>query len=226
MRIVRERERAAGGATAGPSRRRATRPELSLDDPNIATDLATFDATYHLSAPPSFTIDNLGAKTTDAGWSLETSLDVEWAHAIATAANIILGARESPAGASSQIFLFHSPSPSSQETNPMTRPAVVSYEPTLVQTPLASGPAVPFFANDEFDIALREVATSSKMRPRQRTRMFGSIGGNTPEADSGISRVATAGIVAADGYRLVLRSPDDPKSRPSWYSRFPSIGSK
>ncbi len=59
-------------------------------DSNIASDLAAFDATYGISAPPSFLVKNLGATTTDAGWALETALDVEWAHAIAPAANIIL----------------------------------------------------------------------------------------------------------------------------------------
>jgi hypothetical protein len=59
-------------------------------DPNIASDLAAFDKEYGLQAPPSFIVDNLGATTTDAGWALETSLDVEWAHAIAPGANIIL----------------------------------------------------------------------------------------------------------------------------------------
>jgi subtilase family serine protease len=62
----------------------------AYSDPNIASDLAAFDAEYGLSAPPSFTVDNLGATTTDAGWALETALDVEWAHAIAPAANIVL----------------------------------------------------------------------------------------------------------------------------------------
>ena len=62
----------------------------AYNDPDIAADLAAFDAEYDLPAPPSFTTDNLGATTTDPGWALETSLDVEWAHAIAPEADIIL----------------------------------------------------------------------------------------------------------------------------------------
>jgi subtilase family serine protease len=62
----------------------------AYNDPNIASDLAKFDSEYGLSAPPSFTVKNLGGTTTNAGWALEESLDVEWAHAIAPAANIIL----------------------------------------------------------------------------------------------------------------------------------------
>ena len=62
----------------------------AYSDPNIAADLAAFDAEYGLSSPPSFTVDNLGATSTDAAWALETALDVEWAHAIAPEANIVL----------------------------------------------------------------------------------------------------------------------------------------
>jgi hypothetical protein len=62
----------------------------AYDDPDIASDLAEFDAEFGISAPPSFTVDNLGATKIDAGWALETALDVEWAHAIAPDANIVL----------------------------------------------------------------------------------------------------------------------------------------
>ncbi len=62
----------------------------AYNDPDIAADLTTFDQEYGLSAPPSLTVDNLGGSTTSAGWALETALDVEWAHAIAPGANILL----------------------------------------------------------------------------------------------------------------------------------------
>jgi len=60
-------------------------------DPNIASDLTTFDSQYGLGAPPSFTqyVEN-GLRSDNSGWALETALDVEWAHAIAPAANIVL----------------------------------------------------------------------------------------------------------------------------------------
>ena len=35
-------------------------------------------------------MDNLAGVQSDAGWSLEESLDVEWAHAIAPGANILV----------------------------------------------------------------------------------------------------------------------------------------
>ena len=66
----------------------------AYDDPNIASDLQVFDQTFGLAAPPSFTKVNQTGGTTmptaDAGWGLEESLDVEWAHAIAPGANILL----------------------------------------------------------------------------------------------------------------------------------------
>jgi subtilase family serine protease len=66
----------------------------AYDDPNIASDLTTFDATYGIAAPPSFTKVNQTGGTTypagDSSWALEISLDVEWAHAIAPGANLVL----------------------------------------------------------------------------------------------------------------------------------------
>ncbi|HZZ42836.1 MAG TPA: SdrD B-like domain-containing protein, partial [Tepidisphaeraceae bacterium] len=68
---------------------------VSTGDPNFSiSDLARFDTQYGIADPPSFTkINQTGGTsypTTDSGWDGEISLDVEWAHAIAPAANIIL----------------------------------------------------------------------------------------------------------------------------------------
>jgi len=55
---------------------------------NIQNDLNTFCSQYGLN---STTVQILGQNTgTDSGWALETALDVEWAHAIAPGATIIL----------------------------------------------------------------------------------------------------------------------------------------
>jgi subtilase family serine protease len=63
--------------------------------PNIASDLKTFDKAFSLSDPPSFKkVSQAGSATslpaTDTGWAMELSLDVEWAHAVAPKANILL----------------------------------------------------------------------------------------------------------------------------------------
>jgi subtilase family serine protease len=58
-------------------------------DPYIASDLVNFDQTYGLSNP-AFAVVNLGGSATDDGWAMEEALDVEWAHAIAPGASIIV----------------------------------------------------------------------------------------------------------------------------------------
>jgi len=69
----------------------------SFGSPTIAQDLHTFDADYGLPDPPSFTVlAPLGTVPFDPtnsdqiGWAFETTLDVEWAHAMAPDANIVL----------------------------------------------------------------------------------------------------------------------------------------
>jgi autotransporter-associated beta strand protein len=66
----------------------------AYNEPSINTDLATFDAAYGIPAPPSFQVLNQSGGTAlpanNATWYVEEALDVEWAHAVAPAANIIL----------------------------------------------------------------------------------------------------------------------------------------
>jgi subtilase family serine protease len=69
----------------------------AFGSPTIAHDLQVFDSTFGLGAPPSFrVIQPAGAvppyqpTSTRVGWAVETTLDVEWAHAMAPGANILL----------------------------------------------------------------------------------------------------------------------------------------
>jgi subtilase family serine protease len=71
----------------------------AFGSPTIQNDLAVFDAKFGLPAPPSFTVDcTAGCPTfnpnsnggNEVGWAEETSLDVEWAHAMAPGANLVL----------------------------------------------------------------------------------------------------------------------------------------
>ena len=69
----------------------------SFGSPTIQEDLSTFDAGYGLPDPPSFTVlAPLGSVPFDSsnpaqvGWAAETTLDVEWAHALAPGASIVL----------------------------------------------------------------------------------------------------------------------------------------
>jgi subtilase family serine protease len=67
----------------------------AFGSPTIQDDLAAFDSDFGVPAPPSFTIvgPNGSGDPEDPnvqGWQLETSLDVEYAHAMAPGANIVL----------------------------------------------------------------------------------------------------------------------------------------
>lgn len=70
----------------------------AYDDPNIAKDLAVFGTTYGLPACTTsngcFTkVNQVGGTSyprTNSGWALEIALDVEWAHAIAPGAKLLL----------------------------------------------------------------------------------------------------------------------------------------
>ena len=61
----------------------------AYDDPNIAADLHQFDQAFGLPDPVFTKVDFSGG-TVNAGWITEIALDVEWAHAIAPQANILL----------------------------------------------------------------------------------------------------------------------------------------
>ena len=63
----------------------------AYDDPEIYGDLLAFDLVLGLPNPPQFTkATPEGTPASNTSWSVEMSLDVEWAHAIAPAANILL----------------------------------------------------------------------------------------------------------------------------------------
>lgn len=76
----------------------------AYDAPNIESDLGVFSNTYGLAA---CTIKNgclekhkmASSTATNGGWALEESLDVEWAHAIAPQAKILLVEAKTASGA-------------------------------------------------------------------------------------------------------------------------------
>jgi hypothetical protein len=60
-------------------------------DPTIGADLTTFDQYFNIPAPPSFqVIDQNGVATQNLDIIGEASLDVEWAHAMAPGASIVV----------------------------------------------------------------------------------------------------------------------------------------
>jgi subtilase family serine protease len=88
----------------------------AFGSPTIASDLANFDARFGIPAPPSFTIFcgdsstpfdtttcphvNINANSfhDEFGWTIETSLDVEYSHAMAPGANIVLDVAATSSG--------------------------------------------------------------------------------------------------------------------------------
>jgi subtilase family serine protease len=70
----------------------------SYGSPTIKSDLATFDSEFNLPAPPDFTVLQPVGKVPPfdpsnpvmVNWAVETSLDVEYSHAMAPGANIVL----------------------------------------------------------------------------------------------------------------------------------------
>jgi hypothetical protein len=72
----------------------------AFNDPNITSDLSLFDQFFGLPAANFIRVDQNGNRITSANpgpangpfntWGIETALDVEWAHALAPNANIVL----------------------------------------------------------------------------------------------------------------------------------------
>ncbi len=65
----------------------------AYDNPNIASDLHQFDLQYGLPDPVFTKVNQTGGTTlprADVGWAGEIALDVEWAHAVAPGAKILL----------------------------------------------------------------------------------------------------------------------------------------
>ncbi len=65
----------------------------AFDDPSIAGDLQNFDAEFGLPNPSFTKVNQSGGSTlpqSNGSWAGEIALDVEWAHAIAPSASILL----------------------------------------------------------------------------------------------------------------------------------------
>ena len=62
----------------------------AYDDPTIAADLALFGTQFGLPAASLVKATPQGLPPVDAGWAGEIALDVEWAHAVAPGADILL----------------------------------------------------------------------------------------------------------------------------------------
>jgi len=83
----------ANGTIPGDGRGTTIAIVDAYDDPNIANDLHQFDLRFGLPDPTFTKVNQSGGSSLPAAssdWAPEISLDVEWAHAIAPKANILL----------------------------------------------------------------------------------------------------------------------------------------
>src|SRR5262245_41128298 len=69
----------------------------AFGSPTLEADLALFDSTFDLPAPPSISQIHMPGSTpfdfnddNQLGWAFEASLDVQWAHAIAPGARVVV----------------------------------------------------------------------------------------------------------------------------------------
>jgi hypothetical protein len=96
-----------GSPVAGDGTGQTIAIVVAYNDPSIRKDLDAFDSQFSINGGSQTLLQQYGASTSflsvvgqnggttlparsNAGWALETALDVEWAHAIAPGANILL----------------------------------------------------------------------------------------------------------------------------------------
>ncbi len=78
-----------GGAVKGDGTGQTIALIEAFHDPTLQSDLQVFDQTFNLPAPP-LDVVNLGGLQSNPSWGVEESLDVEWAHAIAPKATLVV----------------------------------------------------------------------------------------------------------------------------------------
>ena len=80
----------ASGTVKGDGSGEAIALIEAYHDPYLTSDLTTFDQAFNLPAPPALIVADQAGSVTNSGWALEESMDVEWAHAIAPGATILV----------------------------------------------------------------------------------------------------------------------------------------
>jgi subtilase family serine protease len=83
-------DRISFGGVAGNGSGQTIAIVTAYDDPTITYDLTVFDRQFGLPDPSFTKLALPGTAAINPLWSLETALDVEWAHAIAPGARIVL----------------------------------------------------------------------------------------------------------------------------------------
>ncbi len=117
----------------------------------IEKDLAAFDTAFNLPEctlkNKCFTQHSMGTKTTNTGWNMETALDVEWAHAIAPTAKILLVEAKTPSGANLLKAVDYAAKQSDASAISMSWGGPEFPEQTTMDSHFASASGAPFFAS-------------------------------------------------------------------------------
>lgn len=87
-----------GGTVAGDGAGQTIAIIASYHNPNLLSDLKVFDQAFGLPTA-DVTVVNLAGDATDAAWASESAMDVQWAHALAPGASIVLVEAKSDSGA-------------------------------------------------------------------------------------------------------------------------------
>jgi subtilase family serine protease len=124
----------------------------AYNDTAIEQDLASFDTTFKLPACTTkngcFTRHFMGSSGSDnANWDLETALDVEWAHAIAPSAKILLVEAKTASGANLISAIDYAAAQKSATAISMSWGGAEFQEETSLDSHFKSASGAPFFAS-------------------------------------------------------------------------------
>ena len=124
----------------------------AYDDLSIESDLKTFSDTFDLPACTTvngcFTKHKMTAIVKgNSGWAMETTLDVEWAHAIAPQAKILLVEATTPSGANLLKAVDYAASVKDASAISMSWGGAEFPEETTLDSHFQSVSGAPFFAS-------------------------------------------------------------------------------
>ncbi|HTX63255.1 MAG TPA: S53 family peptidase, partial [Acidimicrobiales bacterium] len=170
----------------------------SFGSPTIHRDLAAFDAQFHLPTPPSLRIVQPAGPvpaynpktTTMVGWAGESTLDVEWAHAIAPGAGILLV--ETPVSETEGAVGF---------------PQIVTAENDVVRHHLADIISQSFGANEQ---TFRSPSSLESLRSAFVAAAKGGVTVIASTGDTGVSDYTTPTGKAFSQTRTVTWPASDP----------------
>jgi len=128
----------------------------AYDDTTIENDLAVFDKVFNLpdctTKNGCFTKHKMSSSVkADSGWAMETSLDIEWAHAIAPKAKILLVEATTPSGANLLSAVDYAAKVSDASAISMSWGGGEFPEETTMDSHFISKSKAPFFASSGDD---------------------------------------------------------------------------